>query len=430
MGDMMKNLLIILFIAITLVSCKGLDGTNGGDGTNPESGISFTIEGAAQKGPYQPGTQVSIQGLDSTFAVIAGENASTTVQDDLGNFSSALTLPQSIYGDILACGFFWDELTGAYTQERFCSSSLLLPNTGPYNLNIVTSMTKERVKELRASLPATTTDQEILDQATSEFINEALGFTTYPSIFTLSANNWNINDDSPLLTLSGLTLGGSIQDLEGLVASIANDFADGTLTQAHKDFYQQKSIALNPATVEANVSGKFGQVGDITRWLTKLDPSRLVSIKQTQGRGAQTNYTMIGGPMHIGIPFSSGVSGLSFDYTSFHCPSIVAEIWSHDGTLVPATLLHTGTVGANLLPPRSYPSTGGDLVIAQNQASFTGVSLAANSNFWMILNVSSCPTPFNDPSPHSKVIRSNDGGTTYTLDFNGWTGTPQLTFLK
>jgi hypothetical protein len=291
-------------------------------------------------------------------------------------------------------------------------------------------MTKERVKELRASLPATTTDQEILDQATSEFINEALGFTTYPSIFTLSANNWDVTGEDPLLTISALTLGGSIQDLENKVANVANDFVDGTLTQANKDFFQQKAIALNPATVEANVSGKFGQVGDITRWLVKLDPSRLVSIQQTQGRGAQTNYTFIGGATYIGVPFSSGANGLDITYAAFHCHSTVAEIWSHDGTLVPATLLHTGTVGTNLLPSRAYPSTSGDLAIAQNQASFTGVSLAANSNFWMILNVSSCPTSFNDASPHSKVIRSNDGGTTYTLDFNGWTGTPQLTFLK
>jgi hypothetical protein len=106
MGLKMKKLLILL-LAVALISCKGSDGLNG---ANPEPGISFTVSGAAQKGPYQPGTQVSIQGLDVNFSAISGENATTTVQDDLGNFSSALTLPQSIYGDILACGFFWDEL--------------------------------------------------------------------------------------------------------------------------------------------------------------------------------------------------------------------------------------------------------------------------------------------------------------------------------
>jgi hypothetical protein len=429
MGLEMKNLLIILFIAMALASCKGLDGANGGEGTSPESGISFTIEGAAQKGPYQAGTQVSIQGLDSTFTVIAGENASTTVQDDLGNFSSALSLPQSSYGDIIACGYFYDELAGFYTQERFCSSSILIPNAGPYNLNIATSMIKERVKELDAS---GITGQAAFNQASSELIENLLGVTgtDYPSTFTIGANSWTITDDSPLLTISALTLGGTIQELEAKVAEISNDMVDGLLSQALKDEFKQKAIALNPATVEANVSGKFGQVGDITRWLAKLDPSRLISIQQTQGRGTQTNYTFIGGATYIGVPFSSGASNLSFDYASFHCPSTVAEIWSHNGTLVPAALLYTGAVGTNLLPSRAYPSTSGDLAIAQNQASFTGVSLAANSNFWMILNVSSCPTSFNDASPHSKVIRSNDGGTTYTLDFNGWTGTPQLTFLK
>jgi hypothetical protein len=395
----------------------------------------LTISGLVQKGIYQIGTGVDFNGLDDQFNAIIGESASTTIYDNEGNYSSTMTFPTATYAQVTACGFFLNELTGAFTTDRFCSSSLVYPNTGPNSLNIATGIIERRLKILSQS---GIVGQPAIDQATEELTSGLLYYdaATLPTgVLSLGgANEWGISDDSPLLALSALALSvnPTIQELESWVGNLGLDLEDGTINQTTKDQVSLAAGRMNTRPIESNVSGYFGGVGststakDIERWLSIVDPTRGTIVSHVQ-KGNFLDFVTFGMQTNIAIPIMT-TELKAIRHLELQFSPIGIEI-RNDAGGVPGTLIESAVDTSGFLPARKYfdaqgieYSLNGNLLTFSNQ-----VELQANTHYWLVLDIQNATMDFYDGTAHSNFLQSVDGGLTWSPFF---TGSPYVTFLN
>ena len=83
-------------------------------GKDSEEGESFephtyNVSGKVEKGPFVSGSTITIQPMDSKLQV-RGDFYSSTIQDDMGNFSFGSKLFEAPYAELTANGYFFNLL--------------------------------------------------------------------------------------------------------------------------------------------------------------------------------------------------------------------------------------------------------------------------------------------------------------------------------
>jgi hypothetical protein len=385
---MVRNYIIIA-LALALFGC-------GGGNQLPSS---FTVDGTAEKGTLQFGSPVTFYGTDSNFSVQTGNTATAYIDDNLGNYSSTVSLdPGTAYGVVNAYGFYFNENTGSVSSSRINLWSYLLPETGPNNINVATFAIMPRAKVL---VQSGSTMAQAIDQASSELSQEILGV---PS--ATGANQWSISGSDPLLAISSIIQQGrSEQAIELILGDLGNDLSDGTLTTANKNTLKTSAQAVDIQQVITNTNAYLathggGTVTDFTPLMTTIDPSRLQSTVLNQGM-TQSASVNLGTPLYIVIPFTLGAATL-IDYASYTCDSDIVEIHNVDPKLG-GGIVATGTPSNGALPSRDY----GGATPGINQATF-GVTLGAGDYFFVARNVASCNLPLYEAVPHGSFDTSSD----------------------
>ena len=109
-----NKIMVLIGILFFIFSCKG-----------GESGNPILVKGGAQKSPYQPGSRIECQALDSSGQP-TGTNYTTTT-DSVGMFT--LSLPPGVYM-CNASGFYWKEDEGKYSGAQTFMSAFIEVSSG------------------------------------------------------------------------------------------------------------------------------------------------------------------------------------------------------------------------------------------------------------------------------------------------------------
>lgn len=110
--------------------------------------IKYNIQGYAQKGPFRPGTEISISELDVDLQP-TGLVYYSTVSDNHGKFDFPDIEFKSRYVELIADGYYYNELIGRPTEEKLILKAITdLTVTSSVNINILTHISNERTKFL------------------------------------------------------------------------------------------------------------------------------------------------------------------------------------------------------------------------------------------------------------------------------------------
>ncbi len=161
-----KNLNFFLIAVFFLSACQKED-----------EKTKYNIQGYAQKGPFRPGTEISISELDDNLQP-TGLIYYSTVSDKNGKFDFPVVEFKSQYVELIADGFYYDELINRPTEEKLLLKAITdLSVTSSINVNILTHISNERIKYLVQREGKSYSDAKLQAQ------NEILG------IFSFANNN-------------------------------------------------------------------------------------------------------------------------------------------------------------------------------------------------------------------------------------------------
>ena len=122
-------------------------------GKDSEEGESFephtyNVSGKVEKGPFVSGSTITIQPMDSKLQV-RGDFYSSTIQDDMGNFSFGSKLFEAPYAELTANGYFFNEVEGELSSGTLSLRALVdLSDKTTVNVNVLTHLKYQRVQRL------------------------------------------------------------------------------------------------------------------------------------------------------------------------------------------------------------------------------------------------------------------------------------------
>lgn len=261
---------------LAAVAASMLAGCGGGDGSststvhqNTDAGSYQVESGVAQKGPLRRGSVVTVNELLSTNLAPNGKAYTFETSDDLGTFkpTSVFTSP---FLETTAQGYFFNELTGDTDKDWVVLRGLSNLSTGAdkaVNVNVLTSITKDRIRALVTGTPAKTfaaarqqAQRELLDalylyNASDLFTGTtANGVTTPASFMELDLSQSRQTDQilaalSGVLTYAGQTGGG----VNSLLSQIEGDLANDGLLNNSPAYATSVQTRLNAAFAKASM---------------------------------------------------------------------------------------------------------------------------------------------------------------------------------
>ncbi len=260
----MKKFWIVLSIC-WLWTCSG-----GGESKSPTEpdGPTYivdlaTLQGQAQKGPFNNGTAINIAELTNNLSP-TGRNFSSAITDNTGRFSVANVQLESPYVELRANGFYYNEVTGNASDAQLSLFALSdLTNKSSVNVNIISHLEKNRIINLmsgdnpksfaEAKLQALTEVLTIFDfDATGVSFSESLDITQ------------NGDGNAKLLAISAILQGNqSVAQMSELLANISTDISsDGILDNEDlKQKLKNNTSSLNVGDIRTNLEARLSQLG-------------------------------------------------------------------------------------------------------------------------------------------------------------------------
>lgn len=109
---------------------------------------TYNVSGKVEKGPFVSGSTITIQPMDSKLQV-RGDFYSSTIQDDMGNFSFGSKLFEAPYAELTANGYFFNEVDGNLSSGTLSLRALVdLSDETTVNVNVLTHLKYQRVQKL------------------------------------------------------------------------------------------------------------------------------------------------------------------------------------------------------------------------------------------------------------------------------------------
>jgi hypothetical protein len=243
---------VFCIFLVTLISCSK-------DEPVPEPNHSYTITGHAQKGPFRTGASITISELDSTLKP-TGLNYYSTVYDNFGSFAVTDVELESSFVELMADGFYLNEITGVVSNERLTLKAISnIADSSVVNINVLTSLSIERIKNLVQK------EGKSFKEARNQAQNEILQIFNLENTNQVGSEYLNIELpgelNSKLLAVSAIVLGDkSVASLSEFLTAFALDIkTDGTLDS--KDLQQ----SLITSAIKSNL-------GDIRKNMMELYP--------------------------------------------------------------------------------------------------------------------------------------------------------------
>lgn len=260
------RILWVIALIVGLFSCK--------EDSQPvvvEELKEYDVIGNAQKGPFINGSAVTIYDLDGNFKPTGRIFQVNT--DAQGHFELAGVELSSGYAQIVADGFYYNEVSGNLSDERIMLKALVpLTSEGTININVLTNLEYERIRYLMAS------QAQSYQSAKNQAQNELLKVFNMESVQVGDAESLDIiqseEGDAALLAVSAILQGKrSTAEVSKLQADMITDMKeDGILndTVIQGSLISQSQV-LNLDKIRENLITKYKELGIVLNQLNDFD---------------------------------------------------------------------------------------------------------------------------------------------------------------
>ena len=270
---------LALIILVVPSSCDKVGGLQ-------EENVLVSITGRAQKGQFTKGSQLTAFGLNGKL-VATGKSFPGNITDDMGNFAIS---GESVgpYLELRAEGFYFNELSGELSGPLYLEA-LLEPSATKANINILTTIIRQRIKKL--ILSGDKYDKAV-DKAQQEFLT-SLGISLDLSSDFDQMDITRFSDaDAFLLALSCMVqVDNSPAQINALLQALADDMKDdGALTEENVALLWENGSKVSVTNVIANLT-EFYQSKNITdatipefwKYLVREGYAEVLSVKLLKG---------------------------------------------------------------------------------------------------------------------------------------------------
>ena len=253
----------LIFSILWLWTCSG-----GGDkATGPQDPplvINLTsLDGQAQKGPFNNGTAINIAELTNTLSP-TGRNFSSAITDNTGRFAVANVQLESPYVELRANGYYFNEVSNEISSGQLTLFALSnLTGKTSLNVNILTHLEKNRIVTLMSG-----DNPKTFAQAKLQAQEEVLAIFDYSREnvpeFELLDISQSGAANAKLLAISAIIQGNlNTGQMSELLANISTDITnDGTLDDTNlRNTLIENTKNLDMAEVRSNLEARYVSLG-------------------------------------------------------------------------------------------------------------------------------------------------------------------------
>lgn len=269
----MKSLsMIAVFLSLFfIISCGDSknESKNDDESTNDENVISdddsliegkYKIEGFVQKGPFVQGSEITIAEIDSGLVPI-GTSYTTSTIDDFGSFEISKEMSTN-YVEVTASGYYFNEVEGKLSTSELSFRVVSdLTEEKPVNINILTTIERERIKVLIG-------EGKTFEEARSQAETEILAVFNIKGFETDNFQEMDISKEGDsnamLLAISAVLQHGNTEaELSELISKITQDIKDDGILdgKTQKDAIKENGMALDLAAVRTNLEQRYSDLG-------------------------------------------------------------------------------------------------------------------------------------------------------------------------
>jgi len=226
-----------------------------------ESLRNYSLSGLVQKGPFINGTQVEIIELDDQLAQ-TGKSYQTEIRNDLGKFEIEDIGLSSNYVELMADGFYFNEITGSLSSSRLFLRALSdISNRSSININILTHLVPDRIKYL-------INDGLNFIEAKQKAHNELLEYFNASLNDICNFEDLDISSESSengfLIAISAIfQYNNRVADLSKLIADFKNDFENDGLINDQKitDELVNNATRIDTLHLRSNLNSRYQELG-------------------------------------------------------------------------------------------------------------------------------------------------------------------------
>ena len=300
-----------LFAASTIL----LSACSDGDGLKEDfKPTTFNVLGKVEKGPFVSGSTITIQPMDGDLQVL-GTLYSSTIQDDLGSFSFGAKLFEAPYAELVANGYFFNEVEGKLSSGTLSLRALVdLSDETTVNVNLLTHLKYQRIQQLIAN---GMNFSEANKQAQTELFT-AFGLQQYAekdaSTFTIAGGT---NESAALIAISSLLLvDRSEAALTEYLAKLCREFGqtgtfeESTIQQINED---KKTVCGKLTSVKENIIERYDSLGlnvevkDLERFIDWDNDGVAGNEVLQEGQEVSLETTVLNVPAEGGV-YTVGIS--------------------------------------------------------------------------------------------------------------------------
>jgi hypothetical protein len=255
----MVNLISILiaFLSLFIASCAS---DNSSDDNS--SGNGHSISGYIQKGPFIQNSEVTILELNSDLTQNGNVYIVNTI-NDYGRFSFNGVTTEFV--EIIATGYYYNEYSGSISDNQLTLSAFASTDRKICNVNVLTTLTKDRVKLLMIN------ENMDFEDANHQALKEVLHVFSIDEDLFISPSELNITEseveNGALLAISLILQGSrSTGELSELIAKINSDISEYGYIYNNSDYINREIVnSLTPEfeLIDLNLNNRYADLGQV-----------------------------------------------------------------------------------------------------------------------------------------------------------------------
>ncbi len=223
---------------------------------------SVSIKGHVQKGPFINGTAITVSELDQKL-VATGKNFTTQIIDNKGAFSLKDVTLQSDFVQLIAEGFYFDEVRGEKSAAQLTLFALAnVSDASSVNVNLLSHLEKDRVAYLMQE------EEKSFATAKQQAQREILTIFGIEKADMAASELLDISQDGEdnaiLLAISAILQGNnSVAELSELLADIITDIReDGTMdSESTREKIRGNAMALVLTDIRQHLEVRYEELG-------------------------------------------------------------------------------------------------------------------------------------------------------------------------